>query len=241
MRSWCRPGFGSRSKWRLQHLAAACKAEPSKASKPDVGLKKPRDTSSPFLFCFPLDPDGVRPPRRRDEGDHPWREPGPGFLRDRPRGAGCWGAVHTPARAVHRRRTVSGLQNLARPHPWVPRAGQPAQSPFPNLQQTRGRPITHPNPRRQLSTPSSPCRPAGRDLEVDGAWKGARTIPTPEGDEVLGCSLREGLRSPLSFPEVFCFLPHLPHRDSCFGKQLFLMSTLLLMLSLSAPSAPHRT
>lgn len=120
-RRWHWPGFGGRSRWRLQQ-SAACEAKV--CSQARNGVEEARvlwrcQLNFP-VFCFPLDPNSVRPPRRRDEGDHPWREPGPGFLRDRPRGAGCWGAVHTPARAVRRRRTVSGLADLTHPHRGCP-------------------------------------------------------------------------------------------------------------------------
>lgn len=101
--------------WQQEEVEAAALSIPEQPME-----RTPGHQLSIPVFCFPLDPDGVGPARRRDEGDHPWCEPGPGLLGDRPRGAGGRGAVHAAARALHRRRTVSGFIDL-----YCPPCGSP--------------------------------------------------------------------------------------------------------------------
>lgn len=84
----------------LAGLAAGgrCRSVP----RAGLGLQLGDVTSPLAVLCLPADPDGVGAPRRRDQGDHPWSEPGPGLLGDRAGRAGGRGAVHAPARALRR-------------------------------------------------------------------------------------------------------------------------------------------
>lgn len=112
-------GFGSRSRRRLQHWKQKCFL--TRGGAEDRAWWG-RHLNFP-VFCFPADPDGVGAPGRRDEGDHPRCEPGPGLLGDRAGGAGGRGAVHAPARALRRGRAVSDPSPVptAGPRGWAPR------------------------------------------------------------------------------------------------------------------------